>query len=58
MNPTLFLSALAHFKKYSDKSWGLVDCVSFIVMQQKGIAHALTADRHFEQVGFIAMMRQ
>lgn len=42
----------------ADKEWGLVDCVSFIVMQDRGLTEALTSDDHFEQAGFIALLRQ
>ncbi len=40
-----------------DKEWGLVDCVSFVTMNQLGITEALTTDRHFEQAGFVALLR-
>jgi uncharacterized protein len=36
----------------TDKSWGLTDCISFVVMKEHGIHIAFTADRHFEQAGF------
>jgi uncharacterized protein len=41
-----------------DKTWGLTDCISFAVMQQRGIRDALTADRDFEQAGFVALLRR
>ncbi len=41
----------------SDKSWSLVDCSSFTVMQQRSIAEALTTDHHFEQAGFIRLLK-
>jgi len=44
------------YKKYADKEWSLVDCISFIVMRERGIKQALTFDRHFEQAGFDAIM--
>ena len=40
-----------------DKEWSLVDCASFIVMQQRHIAEALTTDHHFEQAGFIRLLK-
>ena len=40
-----------------DKQWSLVDAVSFVVMQERGITEVLTADRHFEQAGFIRLLR-
>jgi predicted nucleic acid-binding protein len=39
-----------------DKEWGLTDCVSFIVMQDRKITEALTTDEHFEQAGFRALL--
>lgn len=44
--------ALALFKSSHDKSWGLVDCFSFVVMKEKRIRQALTFDDHFRQAGF------
>jgi uncharacterized protein len=40
-----------------DKNWSLVDCSSFIIMQQKNIAEPLTNDHHFEQAGFIRLLK-
>jgi predicted nucleic acid-binding protein len=45
------------FGSHRDKSWSLVDCISFAVMRARGIREALTADHHFEQAGFTAMMK-
>ena len=40
-----------------DKTYSLCDLVSFVLMQQRGITEALTTDRHFEQEGFIRLLR-
>lgn len=40
------------FRQRPDKTWGVTDCASFIVMKQLGIEAAFTVDRHFEQAGF------
>jgi predicted nucleic acid-binding protein len=41
-----------------DKPWSLTDCTSFIIMQDYSIQNALTADHHFEQAGFRAILKQ
>ena len=40
-----------------DKAWTLTDCISFVVMKERGIQDALTGDHHFEQAGFTALLR-
>lgn len=40
------------FMSRRDKEWSLTDCISFIVMKDRGIGSAITSDHHFEQVGF------
>lgn len=42
----------------SDKDWGLTDCVSFVVMRDRGITEALAADHHVIQAGFRALLRE
>ena len=44
------------YSERSDKEWGIVDCISFVVMEQSRINETLTADRHFEQAGFIKLL--
>jgi predicted nucleic acid-binding protein len=39
-----------------DKAWSLTDRISFVVMEEEAIAEALTADHHFEQAGFNALL--
>ena len=39
-----------------DKNWPLTDCISFVVMQDHQLTEALTADRHFQQAGFNALL--
>ena len=48
---------LALFAERQDKDWSLTDCVSFVVMKEQGIFEALTADHHFEQAGFVALLK-
>jgi predicted nucleic acid-binding protein len=48
----LYNAAFQLFRSRQDKEWGLVDCISCIVMQNRGITDVLTADEHFNQMGF------
>lgn len=43
--------AFSLFKSREDKTWGLVDCFSFVVMKENRINQALTFDDHFRQAG-------
>ena len=54
----LFDRAVQLYTARSDKEWGLTDCVSFVVMQDRGITEALAADQHFVQAGFRALLRE
>lgn len=40
-----------------DKSWSLCDAVSFMLMQERGIMEALTTDQHFEQAGYVRLLK-
>jgi predicted nucleic acid-binding protein len=51
-----FHRGVALFRQRSDKDWTLTDCLSFVVMQEMGIRQELTADRHFIQAGFDAVL--
>jgi len=41
----------------ADKEWSLTDCISFVVMQREALTEALTGDHHFEQAGFVALLK-
>lgn len=45
------------YEQRLDKEWSLTDCISFVLMQREGITEALTGDHHFEQAGFIALLK-
>ena len=57
VDATLDERAWELLKKRRDKEWSLVDCASFVVMQQCGMVEALTTDHHFEQAGFVCLLR-
>lgn len=52
----LFSRAFELYKSRPDKEWGLTDCLSFVVMEERKLNAALTADRHFVQAGFRALL--
>jgi len=58
LSPELFRQAFELYKAYQDKEWGLIDCVSFVVMRNRKIRQALTFDKHFAQAGFQVLMRE
>ena len=58
LSPGLFKEAWDLYRSHRDKEWGLVDCVSFVVMRNAGVKDALTFDQHFVQAGFTALMRK
>ena len=53
----LFERGLQLFRDRPDKDWPLTDCISFVAMREHRIQEALTADRHFEQAGFVALLK-
>lgn len=57
MSEDLYQRGFDLFRRRPDKEWGLVDCISFQVMQERGITESLTTDGHFEQAGFRALLR-
>lgn len=40
-----------------DKTYSLCDAVSFVIMRARGMTDALTTDKHFEQEGFIRLLK-
>jgi predicted nucleic acid-binding protein len=58
LSEELYRKGMTLFFKRADKDWGLIDCISFIVMQEREITEALTTDAHFQQAGFHALMRE
>ena len=52
----LFERGVELFARRLDKAWSLTDCISFLVMEEHGLAEALTADHHFQQAGFVPLL--
>lgn len=55
--PVLFGRGHELYENRPDKDWSLTDCISFVVMEAEGITESLTADHHFEQAGFVRLMK-
>ena len=45
------------FLKHSDQAWSFTDCLSFWIMRELELEEALTTDTHFEQAGFVALLK-
>ena len=58
LDRTLMDSAIVLFATRTDKEWSLADCVSFEIMRVHDLNEALSADGHFEQAGFAALLRK
>jgi predicted nucleic acid-binding protein len=54
---TVMAEGVRLYGERSDKEWSLTDCISFVAMTKAGVADALTADHHFEQAGFVALLK-
>lgn len=54
--PKLLDAGMELLSRRADKRWSLTDCISFVVMERHGLTEAVTADRHFEQAGFRALL--
>jgi predicted nucleic acid-binding protein len=46
------------YRNRPDKEWGLIDCISFTIMEDRKLTDALTADDHFRQAGFRALLKE
>ncbi|MEA2787761.1 MAG: uncharacterized protein QOG73_167 [Acetobacteraceae bacterium] len=56
MTSNAFRQALERYRSRADKTWGLTDCASFLIMEEKGLTEALSGDRDFQQAGFKALL--
>ena len=53
----LFRTGAELYVRRPDKDWSLTDCISFVVMKERGLTDVLTTDHHFEQAGFKALLK-
>src|SRR5450759_404697 len=52
----LYQRAIELYRSRLDKEWGLIDCMSFVAMNDENITVALTTDDHFRQAGFRSLL--
>jgi uncharacterized protein len=53
-----FLGGLDLFEQRRDKEYSLADCISMNTMRSESLSEALTSDHHFEQEGFVVLMKE
>lgn len=56
IDSVLLNQAIGLYEARPDKEWGLTDCISFVVMKEQNLVEAVTADKHFVQAGFLALL--
>ena len=52
-----FELAVSRYANRLDQTWSLMDCSSFVLMEEQGIRDALAHDVDFVQAGFNALLR-
>lgn len=57
IDETLHERAMKLIENRLDKNYSICDAVSFVVMRTRKIAEALTTDHHFEQEGFVRLLK-
>jgi len=53
-----FQQAFDFYQRRLDKGYSLTDCASMQIMRQLEISEILTFDKHFQQEGFSALLRE
>ncbi len=53
----LFDKGLDLYEQRLDKRYSLADCISMVVMRERGIQEVLTNDRDFASEGFVTLIR-
>ena len=54
----LYQHAFELYRNRTDKEWGLIDCMSFVVMNERKLTDSLTADEHYRQAGFRVLLQE
>jgi uncharacterized protein len=56
VGPDLEKRAWDLYRQRMDKEWGMTDCVSMTVMEDRRLKTSFTSDRHFRQAGFDVLL--
>ncbi len=56
IGPDRFLATKRAFRKHADQAFSFTDCASFVVMRERKMSEAITADHHFRTAGFRALL--
>lgn len=57
LTPDLLEAGWERCHQFADKEWDWIDCVSFELMESRGVREALSLDWHFAQAGFTLPVR-
>ena len=57
MDADRFHRTRAFFLRNLGRDWSFTDCADFVIMKELRIREALTKDSHFEEAGFVALLR-
>ena len=58
LSPEQIEEAVQLYVRHGDKEWSLTDCHSFALMRRRNLTQALTADHHYAQAGYPALLLQ
>lgn len=53
----IFAKGLDLYNSRPDKEYSLVDCISMVLMKENQMTEILTDDKHFQQEGYVLLMK-
>ena len=56
-DPALMIKTKSFLRQRLDHQYSFVDCMSFVIMTERGIREAFTTDEHFAEAGFVPLLR-
>ncbi len=57
VNENLHTKTVELMNQRPDKTYSLCDSISFVIMRERGFNESLTTDKHFEQEGFMRLLK-